>query len=122
MGQPLTIQVDWDASSKGPTAANATVSNDGATTIQWVPAAGSGITAINITGLDSTMFTGFSGQGTTSVSCTDENTNPRNQDYNYTITVTHSSGARRSHDPKISNGGRGSTVSPSMTRKPEVQL
>lgn len=123
MGLTQTIQVDWDSRSNGPTAANATVGNDGSTPIQWVPVAGSQITAINIDGLDSTMFTGFSGQGTTSVSCTDQNSNTKNQDYSYTISVTHSSGLSGSHDPKISNGGRSSTAaSLSKPRKPEVQL
>ena len=97
-----TIEIDWVRDE--PYAPNVTVTEDGQVLITWVIKPGSGITAFEISGLNTTVFTNQQSlNGHTEYQATDNNVADNAGDYNYTITASHTSEGRKSHDPKIKN-------------------
>ena len=111
-----TIPVNWV--NGAPSVPDTTVTpSDGTTTVTWT--AGKGVATITVSGLNPPMFTGFSGQGTGTVSCTDQNDNASNKDYQYNVQVTPTKGDTVIHDPKIYNVGRGTPPLRPEPRKPE---
>lgn len=102
---PITVTVSWPAGASGPSVDKDPIvvpQGAGATVIQW--SCGENVSRLQISGLDSTVFTPAASNGMVpSFSTTDANRVAGT--YNYTVAATQTSGAARDHDPKIQNGG-----------------
>jgi len=103
----IDVEVDWDASTNQPTVSQDPIqvpASNGATVIKWKAKHGSGITGIDITGLDSNEFTIQTNNPGTEYKVTDKNDEVGC--FTYTVTATHQSGLTGKHDPDIENGGQ----------------
>jgi hypothetical protein len=101
----IDVEVDWDSSTNQPTVSEDPIpvpTSNGATVIKWKAKKDSGITNIQITGLDPDEFTDHSNNPGTEFKVTDQNSEAGT--FSYTVTATHSSGLQGRHDPDIENG------------------
>jgi hypothetical protein len=110
MPEPIEVTINWPDGAAAPTPDQDPILvpvGQGATVIKW--ACGTNVSSFTITGLDASVFTPSSGDGTSSppkkFSTTDANRDTSTTDYTYTITAVHMLGHSASHDPKIENGG-----------------
>jgi hypothetical protein len=102
MPQPIPATVTWDTTlGKGTVADIVVPSGNGATVIQWT--CDPSVASFTISGLDPNEFTpAQSNPDVTTFQTTDRDDTA--QDYTYTVSATHAAtGARSSHDPKITN-------------------
>jgi hypothetical protein len=102
---PIVVTVSWPAGAAGPTVSPDPIvvpQGNGATVIQWT--CGQNVSALQISGLDTTVFSPGASNGMVNrFSTTDANRTPG--EYNYDVAATQSSGHSAGHDPKIQNGG-----------------
>lgn len=102
---PIVVTVSWPAGASGPVVDRDPIvvpKGAGATVIRWV--CGEGVSTLEITGLDRSVFSPASSSGMVpSFSTTDANRVAGTYDYN--VAATRTSGATMAHDPKIKNGG-----------------
>ena len=102
----IDVEVDWDSSTNQPTVSLDPIpvpTSNGATVIKWKAKKDSGITDLQISGLDTNEFTIHANNPENEYKVTDKNNEIGS--FSYTVTATHSSGLRGSHDPDIENGG-----------------
>jgi hypothetical protein len=104
MPQPIQATVNWDTSTNGPVVSPNPIqvpTSNGATVIQW--SAGSDVVGFQITGLDSTEFSySNSTNPVTNFTATDNNNEVGT--FTYSVTATHKTGLKGTHDPDIENG------------------
>jgi hypothetical protein len=102
----IDVEVDWDSSTNQPTVNLDPIpvpTSNGATVIKWKAKKDSGITNLQISGLDSNEFTIHDNNPENEYKVTDKNDEIGS--FSYTITADHSSGLKGRRDPEIENGG-----------------
>jgi len=102
---PITAKVTWPAGASQPIVSPDPIvvpQGSGATVIHWT--CGDGVSSLEISGLDSTVFTPSASNGmVNSFSTTDANRTPQTYDYN--VGATRTGGGSTQFDPRIQNGG-----------------